>query len=75
MVAHAFNSGTQEAKTGLDYRASSRTGAKATQRNPDSKNYKNKKQIEAQGIQFVGPRPYLEGDVLGAPATKGHGVL
>ena len=51
--------------------------SKATQRNPDLKNYKNKqkRKIDAQGIQFVGPRPYLEGDVLWAQATKGHGVL
>ena len=46
MVAHDFNSGTREAEPGesyeleasMGYRASSRTGLKATQKNPVSKN-------------------------------------
>jgi hypothetical protein len=48
-MAHAFNPNTREAEASLVYKVSSRT-ARATQRNPVSKNQKKKKKNLALGL-------------------------
>jgi hypothetical protein len=56
MMVYAFNPSTWEAEAGLVHRVSSRT-ARATQRNPVSKNKQTKKQKGSSSLQQWRPLP------------------
>ena len=58
---HAFNPSTQEVEAGKSTRVSSRTGFKATQRNPVSKTKQNKTK---QNIILRGREHFVEGVTL-----------
>jgi hypothetical protein len=59
-VAHAFNPSTQEAEleANLVYKVSSRT-ARATQRNPASKNQTKKKKKKLEAILLQGRNKFI----------------